>query len=607
MQNAETVLAVIRERGKERKPLERVYRNLFNRDLFVMAYGRIYNNKGAMTIGATNETADGMSLTKVNTIIEALRYERYGWNPARRTYILKKNGKKRPLGLPTWSDKLVQEVIRLILEAYYEPQFSDLSHGFRPGRGCHTALREIYYRWRGTSWFIEGDISQCFDRIDHQILLNILAENIHDGRFIALVDGLLNAGYLEDWQFNKTLSGVPQGGIVSPILSNIYLDRLDKWIENTLIPMHCRGDKRQENPAYKSLQRRAWELEHRGQYREAKLLRQQMRNLPSKLPDDPTFRRLRYIRYADDFLLGFAGTQAEAEEIKHRIGEFLSTELGLELSKAKTLVTHARSEKARFLGYHVSTFQDDKRRSRSGRRINGIVGLEVPMEVIKNKSAPYLKNGKPVHRPELLNNSVYDIIVQYQLEYRGIVEYYRLAHNLYQLDRLKYVMESSLTKTLARKLRISVTQVYKRFSATLQTANGPYKGLQVMVERKNKKPLKATWGGISLKRNPGAILNDQPPTMSWYKRTELEQRLLADVCELCGSRENVEVHHVRSLRDLKKPGRKQKAAWEQVMAARHRKTLVLCHTCHMDIHNGRPVRQGKNGLRDTGEPDLSKG
>ncbi|AEH10070.1 RNA-directed DNA polymerase (Reverse transcriptase) [Candidatus Protofrankia datiscae] len=239
MRDAATVLEIIRERGRRGLPLERVYRCLFNPDLFLLAYGKLYRNKGALTAGATSETVDGMNLGKIEAIIETLRQERYRWAPVRRTYIEKKNSvKKRPLGLPTWSDKLLQEVLRLILEAYYEPQFSDRSHGFRPGRGCHTALQEIYHQWHGTVWFIEGDVTDCFGSLDHSIMRSILAEKIHDGRFLRLIDGLLQAGYLEDWRYHATLSGCPQGGVVSPVLSNIYLDRLDRFIEQTLLPAH---------------------------------------------------------------------------------------------------------------------------------------------------------------------------------------------------------------------------------------------------------------------------------------------------------------------------------------------------------------------------------
>jgi retron-type reverse transcriptase len=162
MQSANTVLGVLRERGRRGLPLERLYRQLFNPELYLRAYGKLYANKGAMTPGVTGETVDGMSLAKIEQIIGILRKERWRWRPVRRAYVPKKDGRRRPLGLPTWSDKLVAEVVRTLLEAYYEPQFSDHSHGFRPGRGCHTALRKVADTWTGTHWFIEGDIAQCF-------------------------------------------------------------------------------------------------------------------------------------------------------------------------------------------------------------------------------------------------------------------------------------------------------------------------------------------------------------------------------------------------------------------------------------------------------------
>jgi group II intron reverse transcriptase/maturase len=241
MQSAETVLDVLRERGRRGLPCEQLYRQLFNPHLYLMAYGRLYSNHGAMTPGADGETADGMSLAKIGRVIDALRHERYRFQPAKRVYNPKKSGKLRPLGLPSWSDKLVGEVIRLLLEAYYEPRFSGRSHGFRPGRGCHTALSEVAHNWTGTTWFIEGDISDCFGSLDHSVMLSILTENIHDNRFLRLIKQMLQAGYLEDWEWNATLSGCPQGGVVSPVLSNIYLDRLDKFAETVLIPEYTRG------------------------------------------------------------------------------------------------------------------------------------------------------------------------------------------------------------------------------------------------------------------------------------------------------------------------------------------------------------------------------
>ena len=220
MRSAETIFAVLRERGTRGLPLEDLYRQLFNRELYLRAYARISSRHGAMTPGSTSETVDGMSLARIDAIIEAVRFERYRWTPVRRTYIEKKHSTKmRPLGIPTWSDKLLQEVMRSLLDAYFEPQFSPHSFGFRPGLGCHDALRKIDKTWLGTAWFIEGDISACFDSFSHEVLLAILGEKIHDGRFLRLIANLLKAGYLENWRFNATLSGTPQGGVLESIAS----------------------------------------------------------------------------------------------------------------------------------------------------------------------------------------------------------------------------------------------------------------------------------------------------------------------------------------------------------------------------------------------------
>ena len=413
MQSATTYLGLIHERGKRGLPLVRVYRQLFNRQLYLIAYGKIYRNAGAMTPGSTSETVDSMSLEKIDSIITALRGERYRWSPVRRIYIEKKRStKKRPLGLPIWSDKLLQEVIRLILEAYFEPQFSDHSHGFRPGRGCHTALREIYDEWAGTTWFIEGDISACFDSLDHTILLATLAEHIHDGRFLRLMADLLKAGYLEDWKWNRTLSGAPQGAILSPLLSNLYLNKLDQFVEHTLIPANTQGSRRRANPAYTQLNNAIQKRKSRGKIGEVKSLEQQRRQLPSIDSNDPHFRRLRFCRYADDWLIGFSGPKEEAEHIKENVGVFLRDTLKLELSQTKTLITHARTERARFLGYEIATFQRNSAREPSYRHrrvLNGKVELALPKTVITEQCRRYQRGKKPMHRPEMINDTVFNV------------------------------------------------------------------------------------------------------------------------------------------------------------------------------------------------------
>jgi len=589
MQSANATLNIIRERGRKGLPLERIYRQLFNRDLYLMAYGRIYRNHGAMTQGVTLETVDGMSLQKIDAIIEALRYERYQWTAVRRVYIEKKNSKKlRPLGLPTWSDKLLQEVIRLILEAFYEPTFSEHSHGFRPERGCHTALTEIRQKWVGTAWFIEGDIRACFDTVNHSLLISILAERIHDQRFLRLINELLKAGYVEQRKNHRTLSRTPQGSIISPILSNIYLSKLDTFVEETLLPRYNHGSKRKDNPVYASIAKRIRKLKKQGDRKGVKEARKRLQRLPSVNPCDLNYRRLRYVRYADDTLFGFCGPREEAEEIKQRLSQFLRDTLKLEMSQEKTLITHARTETARFLGYEVTVIQDDHLRDQTGRRAtNGNIGLEVPVDVIKTKCRLYQQRGKPIHRKALTHNTDFSIIAQYQQEYRGVVEYYQLAHNLStRLSSLRYVMERSLVKTLACKFKISVPQVYKRYGTTTKTPDGPRKVLETRVEREGKKPLIAQWGGISLKWQKYAVLNDNPQLI-WNKRAELVQRLLAQTCELCGLRARADVHHIRALKDLEKPERAERPKWIKIMAARRRKTLIVCENCHNAIHGGR--------------------
>jgi group II intron reverse transcriptase/maturase len=588
MQSAEALLDIIRKRGERGLPVERLYRQLFNPQLYLLAYGRIYANRGAMTPGVTAETADGMSLEKIGRIIDALRAERYRWSPARRVYIEKKGSKKkRPLGLPPWSDKLVAEVVRLLLEAYYDVRFSDRSHGFRPRRGCHTALTEVTRTWRGVHWFIEGDISDCFGSLDHEVMLGVLGEHIHDGRFLRLVSRMLTAGYLEDWRWHATLSGSPQGGIASPIMSNIYLDRLDRFVEQSLSPEYNRGKKRQVNPDYLTVQHAIAKARRHRDHETVRVLRHRQRTLPYGDPNDPGYRRLRYVRYADDFLLGFAGPKHEAREITSKIRTFLREELKLELSETKTLITHATSQAARFLGYEIRALHSDTKITDGRRSINGAPGLFVPEKVIRTKSAFYTKKGKPAPRGVLLHDEDFSIVAQYQAEYRGLVQYYLLAQNVHRLGRLHWTMETSLLKTLANKHRSSVRKMSRKYRATVETPHGPRSCLQVTVERgEARKPLVARFGGIPLKRKRDTTLTDvRPVTAPAYN--ELIKRLLAECCELCETRADLEVHHIRRLADLNQPGRRDKPAWIHLMARRKRKTLVLCRNCHVDVHAGR--------------------
>jgi Reverse transcriptase (RNA-dependent DNA polymerase)/Type II intron maturase len=459
------------------------------------------------------------------------------------------------------------------------------------------AARPVWWGAHGTGpsprWYLagclpNGDISDCFGSLSHEVLMDILSENIHDNRFLRLIRHMLQAGYLEEWRWHETLSGAPQGGVCSPILSNIYLDKLDKFVETVLLPKYNREKRRAKNPAYQKIENAIARAKRRGDRQAVRALRKQRRELPSQHPQDPHYRRLRYVRYADDWVLGFSGPKEEAEEIKRTIRDFLRETLKLELSEEKTLITHARTGAAKFLGYRiVSQHVDDKLDRRGQRQVNEMVALRVPEEVIEQKCAFYVRGGKPAQRAEMIRDSDYSIVSKYQSEYRGIVQYYLLAHNVGWFNKLHWVAETSLLKTLAGKHRSTVTKMAKRYKATIETIYGPRKCLQVVVQRgDNKKPLVAHFGGIPLKRKQEAILVDRLPQFVMTNRSELLQRMRADTCELCGSREKVEVHHIRKLADLDKPGRREKPVWVKQMAARRRKTLIVCRKCHEEIHAG---------------------
>ena len=608
---ADKYLHVINDRGKRRLPLQRVYRNIRRKGLFLKAYAKLYANDGSTTPGSDpKDTIQGMSLKRIETIIQQLENGNYKWKPANRKYVPKANGQKRPISIPSWNDKMVQEVMRMVLEAYYEPRFKDSSHGFRPNRGCLTALKNIQKKWTGVSWFIEGDIKGCFDNIPHETILKILSRDIEDNRFLKLVKGMLQAGYVEDWIYHQTHSGTPQGGVISPLLSNIVLHELDKWIEDELIPKYTKGKKKEANPEYQKLLSKRWNTKSRALRRESRgvdaeivkadwkeytELGRKLRQIPTQKTHDPSYRRLRYVRYADDFLLGFIGSHQEAIAIKEEISEFLTT-LGLEVSQKKTLITNAKREKARFLGYELSISIDDnkvtkyKTDGRKRRSLNGNIKLSVPADVITKWCRKYTKKGKPHHRGYILDRSDYDIVNTFGQEIRGIQQYYAIASSGRNgLNKVRYYCIESLVRTLAYKHKCKKTDIFKKHKRKGQGDEMTH--IVVIIERKDKRPLIAKCGEKSQKRNEPDYLADNivPPYVVQSKRSELVERLLKEECELCGRKGPLEGHHVRKLADLKRrwQGKKAKPEWVKQMIARRRKTLFICPECHKQITFGK--------------------
>ena len=600
MRSPERVLNSLNEHSKDSSyKFERLYRILFNEELFYVAYQKIASNGGSTTKGSDGRSIDEMSLARIETLIASLKDESYQPHPSRRVHIPKKNGKTRPLGIPAFEDKLVQEVVRMILEAIYEGHFETTSHGFRPKRSCHTALLHIQKTFSGAKWFIEGDIKGFFDNIDHDVLVGILRERISDDRFIRLIRKFLKAGYVEDWTFHNTYSGMPQGGIVSPILANIYLDKLDKYVKEYIRHFDM-GTKRrpgkESNDLANERKRTVRKLkkikdgtEKAALVARLKAIEQERAAFPSGDEMDGSYRRLKYIRYADDFILGVIGSKEDALRIKEDIKSFLSESLALELSEEKTLITHT-GKSAKFLGCEITvTRNNNQRRDVQGRlrRTYGKrVRLNVSMATLRDKLLEYgameikLRNGKEIWKPKcrsgLIFNDDLEILDRYNRETVGFCNYYLIANNCVVLHNFRYIMEYSMYKTFAGKYRSTVRKINKKYRLNkLFTVKYEQKG--VIKSR--------TFYKTSFKRRTTAFNGScdiEPYSIADVSRTNLTDRLKAEKCELCGATGKLIMHHVRNLKDLK-----GKESWKRLMSARKRKTIALCPSCHRLRHLGK--------------------
>lgn len=572
----------------------KLYRYLLHPDIYFVAYKNLYANSGAATKGVNEDTADGFSEAKIDSIIKALADETYQPMPVRRTYIQKKNNRKklRPLGIPTFTDKLVQEVLRMILEAVYEPIFLDVSHGFRPKRSCHTALKQLRREFNGTRWFVEGDIKGCFDNINHAVLVGLLNNKIKDARITKLIYKFLKAGYLEDWQYHKTYSGTPQGGIISPLLANIYLHELDKFVMKLKSEFDTPGVG-QITPEYRELHNEIKRLSYRlmkvtGEERklvlaEYKLKRQKLMSIPCTAQTD---KKLKYVRYADDFLIAVKGSREDCQWIKSKLAEFIGDELKMELSEDKTLITHS-SKCARFLGYDVRVRRSGKiKRGGPGhvkkRTLNGGVELLVPLndkirQLVFTKGVAIQKEDGsmfPVHRKYLVGLTDLEIVSVYNAELRGICNYYGMASNFCKLHYFAYLMEYSCLKTLASKHKTSLSKIINKFNDGTGKWGVPYE-----TKLGSKRRYFANYADCKGKGSAMDCISNAAVVYGYAVNT-LENRLKAKVCELCGTTESdhYEVHHINKLKNLK-----GKERWEIAMIAKHRKTLVVCRDCHRSI------------------------
>ena len=573
----------------------RLYRYLLREDIYFTAYQKLYANKGSVTKGVDNDTADGFGVDYVKELIDELKSGTYAPKPVRREYIKKPNGKLRPLGIPSFRDKLLQEAVRMILEAIYEPIFFDQSHGFRPKRSCHTALFQVKRDFKGVKWFIEGDIRGCFDNINHSVLIAGLEDKIKDSKFINIVRMFLKAGYVEDFVYHGTISGTPQGGVISPILANIYLHGLDKKVME-LKEQFDKPQSRSQTPAYTKLHYqkvklkkqidkvdKANEAEREALIAEYKNISKEMLSIPAKYEDD---KKLVYCRYADDFLIGICGDRADCEKVKATLKQFLEEEYSLELSDEKTKITHS-SEKVRFLGYDVAIRRNQKiKRRKDGvksRTLNNTVELTVPLVdkvtkyLFKHGIVEQKEDGTlwPISVPKLRHMSDVDIVRRYDAQFRGICNYYRMAANYNRLIYFQYLMEYSCLKTLASKHNSTLKKMRKKYrlqdgwGISYQTkAGSKLAKLSKLADCKN--------GKLCIDRDPWEYRPIKRHDLTIWNRLEAHQ------CELCGVHdEHCKVYHAGSMNKLN-----PETEWGQQMLSMRRKTLIVCEKCYGLIHDG---------------------
>jgi group II intron reverse transcriptase/maturase len=590
-----------------------LFRLLSCRELWHQAYSRIATNGGSMTPGVDGKTFDGASIERFDELASRVLEGSYKPTPVRRVYIPKANGKLRPLGIPTSDDRMVQEVVRRVLDAVYEPIFSVHSHGFRAGRSCHTALKNIKDVWSGVKWFVEVDIEGYFDNIGHKILMGLLEKKIDDKRFLRLINSFLQAGYLENWRFHRTYSGTPQGGIISPLLANVYLHELDKFMEAWILERD-KGKKRAVHPEYmrrchrtgstkRSIKMRRERLQANGAV--SSMADEQLQRLlhlykerqaeqaqqSSTNPFDPEYRRYRYVRYADDFLIGVIGSKADAQEVMDKVREFL-TILKLSVSEKKSTVRHA-ADGVIFLGYDIHTWSWPNRTARVSDKMGRVytkrapsdrVTLNVPrekmLEFCNQQRYGDLSSMKGVQRFWMVNSSEFEIVAQFNSEIRGFAQYYSLAGQAKaQLARLERVCRVSLYKTLAAKLTISMVRVFRQ----MRGADGELYGRSVDLHGRSRRVRVWKLKHLQPPQKSSAEIDQKHLVPMMVHRNDLVDLLHVKQCSNCGSSAGpFEVHHVRKLTD-----HKDSPFMEFIKAARTRKRIPLCSDCHHDLHNGR--------------------
>lgn len=567
-----TKLIEICNRRKEEFKASEIYPLMFNMNMYEIAYHKLKSNPGNMTPGIDQVTLDGTSREVFQEIINSMKDETFRFKPGRRVNIPKANGKTRPLTVASPRDKVVQEVMRMILEAIFEPTFSPNSHGFRPNRSCHTALRQVKTQFGCASFLIEGDISKCFDSFDHALLIDLVKNRVNDERFIRLLWKSLKAGYFEFNQTKLSIVGTPQGSIISPILSNIYLNKLDKFIEEHKLNFD-KGKVARVTPEYKNLDYLRQKALKSMDNLEALRLLKEMQKIKARSPSDPNFRRLYYVRYADDWIMAIRGSRTETFAILTLIRDYLKTRLKLDLSEEKSLVTRPTEDKALFLGTHISisshTYFSRGVHGQRRRSVSQLI-LTAPLDRIYKKleSAGFWSTIERRSLPKMLwyHQEKDAIVILYNSVLRGYLNYYSFVSNYGPLAAsLEWILKSSCLQLLAAKFKLGTS---------LRTLNKFGQDLKGGDKHSFFKP-KYTMNLWDFK-GQGVKTDIKTMYSSGISRASLDGL----ICSKCGSSTQVEMHHVRKMADLNP----KLSEVDRIMIRARRKQIPLCRPCHMETH-----------------------
>jgi group II intron reverse transcriptase/maturase len=557
------------------EPVYNVYQVVYDPEILKASYYSLKSNPASLVVGTDQKDLNSLGINDeyFSILSNKIKTEQYKPAPIKRVLIPEENGKMRRLGIPSIEDKIVQRSLLFLLEAVFEKTFSEKSHGFRPKKGAHTVCKNIR-QWKGVSWFIEGDIVDFFDTINQQKLMLFINLRIKDQQVIDLLWKILRTKVFVDGKLQKTNKGVPQGFVISPLLSNIYLHEFDVFVDALKKELDTK-ETTKSNPKYikaKSLLRSKKGVDKKKGYQELRKMKSTIR----------VGMKLYYIRYADDWLIGIWGSKEDSIKVQKRIETFLKTELFLEMSVEKTKITHAGKEKAHFLGYDIysptpkeSFFEKGSVKKRAS---HVSIYIDAPYTKIKER---FIKEKFiTVKNDKLLVNAVThwinynhaEILDRYNRIIRGYLNYYSHVNNLHIFHKfIGFVLKHSCALTLGRKLKLrSRKKVFRRFGGCLKD---PKSGLTLNIPKSFQKNISNY--NISADRE-----NDPLKILKWTVRT---QNLMQGPCVCCGATKDLQIHHVKKLSGLDK----SKSGISIIMSTLGRKQVPVCRKCHKDIHSGR--------------------